>query len=54
MSDKFRFTIKPCTPPKKMTKRSLLSDMHSFYDPLGILSPVFIKGKIFLQQLWSI
>jgi len=35
-----------------MTKRSLLSDINRIYDPLGLLSPVLIKGKVFLQQLW--
>lgn len=37
-----------------MTKRVLLSDINRIYDPLGLLSPVLIKGKIFLQQLWSL
>lgn len=36
-----------------LTKRAILSDLNKIFDPLGILSPVLIKGKIFLQQLWS-
>jgi len=37
-----------------MTKRSLLSDINSVYDPIGLITPILIKGKIFLQQLWSL
>lgn len=37
----------------KCTKRMLLSDLNKIFDPLGFLTPVFIKGKIFLQQLWQ-
>ncbi|CAI6373731.1 unnamed protein product [Macrosiphum euphorbiae] len=46
--------MKPWTPPKRMTKRSLLSDINSIYDPIGLITPVLIKGKVFLQQLWSL
>ncbi|XP_050062971.1 uncharacterized protein LOC126552323 [Aphis gossypii] len=37
-----------------MSKRSLLSDISKIFDPLGLLTPVLIKGKIFLQQLWTL
>ncbi|CAI6342683.1 unnamed protein product [Macrosiphum euphorbiae] len=53
-TDSFKFVMKPWTPPKRMTKRSLLSDINSIYDPIGLITPVLIKGKIFLQQLWSL
>lgn len=52
--DNFRFSVKPWHPPARMTKRSLLSDINSVFDPIGLLSPVLIKGKIFLQQLWML
>jgi hypothetical protein len=35
----------------RSTKRLLLSDLNRIFDPLGFLSPVLIKRKIFLQQL---
>eukprot|EP00102_Acyrthosiphon_pisum_P012037 XP_008181027.1 PREDICTED: uncharacterized protein LOC103308777 [Acyrthosiphon pisum] len=53
-TDSFRFTLKEWSPPASMTKRSLLSDINSVYDPIGLISPVLIKGKIFIQQLWSL
>ena len=52
--DVFKFVLKPWSPQTQMTKRSLLSDLHKIYDPLGFITPVLIKGKIFLQQLWTI
>ena len=33
------------------TKRSIVSLVGKFYDPMGLLSPVVIKFKIFLQEL---
>jgi hypothetical protein len=49
----YRFVFKDCSPTVKLTKRTLLSDMNKIFDPIDLLSPVFIKGKIFLQQLWA-
>ena len=36
------------------TKQSVVSAVSQFYDPLGILSPVIIKFKIFLQELMRV
>ena len=38
------------TPP---TKRSVLKQLASVYDPLGLFSPVLLRGKVLLQSLWS-
>jgi len=53
-ADSFRFTLKNWSPPVSMTKRSLLSDINSVYDPIGLIIPVLIKRKIFIQLLWSL
>lgn len=37
-----------------MTKRRFLFDINSIYDPLGLISPVLVKDKIFLQQSWCL
>jgi len=36
------------------TKRSVLRAIALIYDPLGILSPIIIQCKMFMQQLWQI
>ena len=35
------------------TKRGVLANTASIFDPLGLLSPAVIAYKIFLQKLWQ-
>ncbi|XP_036346218.1 uncharacterized protein LOC118755493 [Rhagoletis pomonella] len=35
------------------TKRNVLSDVARIYDPSGLLSPVIVWAKIFIQMLWK-
>ncbi|XP_072377717.1 uncharacterized protein [Diabrotica undecimpunctata] len=37
-----------------LTKRQVLSDIAQIYDPLGLISPCIILGKIMIQKLWSL
>ncbi|XP_036318385.1 uncharacterized protein LOC118733195 [Rhagoletis pomonella] len=34
-------------------KRQLASDVARVFDPLGLVAPVTVRGKIFLQRLWD-
>jgi len=52
--DCFKFIFKPWSQPLQHTKRSLLSDINWVFDPVGFVSPVLIRGKVFLQQLWAL
>ena len=37
----------------EVTKRNVLKEISSVFDPLGLFSPVLLKGILLLQTLWS-
>ncbi|XP_044588815.1 uncharacterized protein LOC123267996 [Cotesia glomerata] len=45
----FKYTLPPEKPKKK---RDILSEIAELYDPLGLLAPIVVKAKIFMQDLW--
>ncbi|XP_037930763.1 uncharacterized protein LOC119665609 [Teleopsis dalmanni] len=52
--DYFCFTFQTTNVPASHIKRNILSLASSLYDPLNLISPLIIKAKILLQQLWII
>lgn len=38
----------------KITKRILISEIAKIFDPIGLVSPIVVRGKIFMQTLWQL
>ncbi|XP_065087479.1 uncharacterized protein LOC135709184 [Ochlerotatus camptorhynchus] len=53
-SDAFRFKVPERFSDNPITKRIVVSEMSKLFDPLGILGPVIITAKVFVQQLWKL
>ncbi|XP_043063411.1 uncharacterized protein LOC122319761 [Drosophila ficusphila] len=52
-SDQFLFNFSQISSGHRVTKRIALSTIAKFYDPLGLITPIVTKSKIFLQSLWK-
>ncbi|XP_058817019.1 uncharacterized protein LOC131680315 [Topomyia yanbarensis] len=52
-SDNFRFNMPKWSSGSIITKRSVLSDTARIVDPLGLVGPVIILAKVFLQEVWK-
>ncbi|XP_055634170.1 uncharacterized protein LOC129774456 [Toxorhynchites rutilus septentrionalis] len=52
-SDEFLFSIRS---PKILqpTKRIILSNIASLFNPLGLLAPIIIQAKLLMQRLWEL
>ncbi|CAD7001196.1 unnamed protein product [Ceratitis capitata] len=50
--DEFKFDI-DLKENQKITKRQILSNLATTFDPLGWLSPITIVLKLFVQNLWT-
>lgn len=49
MSDTFTFRVTAAEKP--YTRRGILSVINSLYDPLGLVAPVTIRGKMILRKI---
>ncbi|KAH8362459.1 hypothetical protein KR200_006240 [Drosophila serrata] len=52
-SDNLLFGFSGNVADKPATKRSILSAIAKFNDPLGLIAPIITRLKIFLQILWK-
>ncbi|XP_075234999.1 uncharacterized protein LOC142332439 [Lycorma delicatula] len=52
-NDTFQFTINTDIKDKnRVTKRTILSEVSKLFDPLGLVSPIILKAKVIIQDLW--
>ena len=39
--------------PHVITKRTLLSNIHRIFDPMGVCTPLLLESKILMRELWG-
>lgn len=52
-TDRFGFQVPDLQQLEVVTKRIVVSEMSSMFDPLGLLGPVIINARMFVQRLWA-
>ncbi|XP_058456928.1 uncharacterized protein LOC131434280 [Malaya genurostris] len=51
-TDMFLFEAPKHSNQLPITKRVVLSDIARLFDPLGLVGPVVVQAKLFMQELW--
>lgn len=54
MSDKFTFVCPPFNEIELCTKRKILSFIGRMFDPLGLIAPIIMQFKIYMQKLYAL
>lgn len=50
--DEFRISVPSVLDLQPLTKRKILSVISSCFDPLGLVNPIIVAGKILMQNIW--
>ncbi|XP_045457220.1 uncharacterized protein LOC123667312 [Melitaea cinxia] len=51
--DVFKSTCPDSYVSRNDSKRDILSYISKFYDPLGLIGPIFVHAKVIMQKLWA-
>ncbi|KAJ8937746.1 hypothetical protein NQ318_009156, partial [Aromia moschata] len=51
-TDNFSVTLPQKTPENNFTKREVLSCLSQMFDPLGLIGPIIVTGKMIMQKIW--
>jgi len=52
-TDVFTFSTRPPPTELSLTKRNVLKNVATLFDPLGLVTPYTIRAKILLQVIWT-
>ncbi|KAL4103845.1 hypothetical protein QTP88_019180 [Uroleucon formosanum] len=52
--DIFKYKVQDTKTDKSTTKRNILAQIASLFDPLGLVGPIVIKAKILMQEMWRL
>ncbi|XP_055645124.1 uncharacterized protein LOC129780980 [Toxorhynchites rutilus septentrionalis] len=51
-TDLLHYSVPNWSQTENITRRTVLSDTAKLFDPLGLIGPVIVLAKIFVQSLW--
>ncbi|XP_044588714.1 uncharacterized protein LOC123267892 [Cotesia glomerata] len=54
LTDEFIYTANSIDSSRKITKRTILSDIAKIFDPIGILGPIVLAAKTIIQECWKL
>ncbi|KAL0851491.1 hypothetical protein ABMA28_007284 [Loxostege sticticalis] len=54
LTDSLTFSCPPSDGQELLTKRNILAFIGRMYDPLGLIGPIIVRAKLFMQELWCL
>lgn len=51
--DRFKCSVNFNNKKTVYTKRFILAEIASIFDPLGVFGPIIVKAKLFMKELWK-